>query len=593
MERFESVSKILYLRIASEELGLPEGSSPFAKSPNETDRSIYELALSAWLKLPGAYASRAARDSFPSDVRGTAAAIKLLRGQALSSDILGTAYESLLRNTFEKNDNQQYFTPRTVVEFMVSMIDLSDVLSVFDPACGSGGFLVAAAKMAKSLGNEDMRVCGIDVDERMSWLARANLAAHGVCTSDIECVNGAGTLGDLEYLENGLPEGGADVIFENPPFGSDMNDREVLDTFETGKGKASRRRSILFVERSLELLAYDGIMSVVLDDSVLNLPGNGDIREYMRRSAAILAVISLPDVTFMPYSTAKSSIVVLKKGAKQGDVFMAIPAQIGRRPNGEPLFDEAGSIASDLPEIIDQWNRWNRGEDIEGSICFTARLEDDLASRLDANYYHPSRKHSELALQNSAWTTSRLVDLFTFVADTVSLSSALEPNEQVTWVGLADVESSTGFYNPKTVRAGSIRSSVHRYFAGDLLFSRLRPELRKAFVAKEDGYCSSELLVMRPIDAGAILPEYAAEVLRSDLVFGQIVYKVTGIGRPRIGTKALKSVVLPVPPIDEQAQIVEDYKAALSKYQQACRRAEDEKRNALAALMESQEPTIG
>src|SRR5690606_34907868 len=103
------------------------------------------------------------------------------------------------------------------------------------------------------------------------------------------------------------------LILTNPPFGSDLTDRRALAGFRTGRGRNSRRRGVLFVERCIDLLAPDGRLVIVVDDSVLNSSSNRDLRQIIRQETVVEAVISLPDVTFMPYSTAKCSILVLRK----------------------------------------------------------------------------------------------------------------------------------------------------------------------------------------------------------------------------------------------------------------------------------------
>lgn len=594
MERFESVSKVLFMALYSKnnpEVLTGIDATPFEKSEGETDRSIYELGRALWVSIVRKTGLGVDGRSYPSDVKGTAEAIRLVRGHDLNSDVLGVAYEDLLKDTFEKNDNQQYFTPRQVVSLMVSMTDLSSVKAVLDPACGSGGFLVRAVKRAAKEGNTSLDAYGIDVDSRMAWLARTNLAAHGADCSHIAHVPRAGSLDDFEAIEYLLPPEGADVIFENPPFGSEVTDKDVLIRFATGREKQSRRRSVLFLERSLDLLSSGGTLAIVLDDSVLNLPGNADVRVLVRKCGAVRAIVSLPDVTFMPYSTAKSSVLLIEKGAEQGPVFMASAKEVGRRPNGDVLYDDAGNVLSDLTEIEAAWESWVNGMLPQSNLCYIAELEDDLGARLDANYYHPSKKRAVKALGSSKWPLKPLDELCDTVRASVSLST-FDPGEPVTWVGLAEIESSTGVYRPVVVRAGSIKSSVHTYREGDILYSRLRPELRKAVVAREDGYCSGELVVLRPKSGVDINTDYLAGVLRSDLTYGQIVYRVTGLGRPRISPKNLRRIMVPVPPPAEQRKAAKRYEGALDSYRKVCEEADSAKVSAYNKLLIAQEPII-
>ena len=129
-----------------------------------------------------------------------------------------------------------------------------------------------------------------------------------------------------------------------------------------------------------------------------------------------------------------------------------------------------------------------------------------------------------------------------------------------------------------------IKSNVRLYREGDILFSKLRPELRKSVLIRDDeneGFASSECLIFCTLEsaiddpdlaeeASKILPktkwqidkEYLAFLLRSDIIFGQIVYQITGVGRPRVNQSAILSLKIPLPPLSIQHEIVATYKMA-------------------------------
>src|SRR5205814_2120794 len=116
------------------------------------------------------------------------------------------------------------------------------------------------------------------------------------------------------------------------------------------------------------------------------------------------------------------------------------------------------------------------------------------------------------------------------------------PDEELTYLGLANIEAHTGACTPSVVRGSSLRSSVKRFAPGDVLFARMRPELRKVCLVPDglgEGFASAECLVLvpraDPATGGPLfLPELLALLLRSDLTFGQLVHLVVGIGRPRL-----------------------------------------------------------
>jgi type I restriction enzyme M protein len=590
MERFEALSKVLFTKIVDEReaAGLWNGSpakegEELVPGPGDGDRILYERARSIWNRAVSAYPKVFAGDRgrFPGDVAAVGRILRLLGDIDLtgtSADVKGPVYEELLRNTFEKNENQQYFTPRQVVEFMVAVCEPRLGERVCDPAAGSGGFLVGSLLwMAEhDASGGEPALTGADVDKRMAWVARINILMHGGDPRAVHHLDKAGALSAPKRLRNVLPGASYDLILTNPPFGSDLADPPALASFALGEGRSSRRRGALFVERCLDLLKPGGRLAIVLDDSVLNLPSNDDVRQLIRRRAVVEAVFSLPEVTFMPYSTAKSSILVLRRKAnpaeQQGPVFMADLEQVGNRPNGDPLYsdevDEDGNrrLLSDLPGALEAYRRFRHGSRFRPRAgeptVFVADLdryaEDPNSSRLDVFFHHPARSQAQTRLRQSSFPLRSLDEVVEL--DASASSPAREYGDSnIRWVGLAEIEAETGRFEVAQIPGDRIRSNAHRFQGGDVLFSRLRPKLRKVVLVPEDdegGFCSSELLVMRPGPDAPILPELLAYLLRSDLTYGQLIYQITGVGRPRVGARAVRQLKLPVPPAAEQQRLL-------------------------------------
>jgi type I restriction enzyme M protein len=629
VERFESVSKLLFVKMVDDRmvLGTWQGSGASSPSvlnwrPRDTPRSLYERARRLWLTATGgssALVLQGEQGAFPTDVEAVAKSLRLLQPynlDALGVDIKGAAYEELLRDTFEKNDNQQYFTPRHLMDFVVEMVDPSPSSVICDPAAGSGGFLVGALNyVANNHPGEAPRVAGVDVDERMAWVARINVFLHGGDPAAIGHLGGAGSLRPWKEIERFLPKHGFSAILTNPPFGSDMTNERALSQFETGKGRATRRRGVLFIERCLDLLEPGGLLAVVIDDSILNLGGNSDIRSIIRRQATVEAVISLPDVTFMPYSTAKSSVVLMRKKIAGQDatstVFMADVEYVGNRPNGDPLYKETVTVEgtrvlwSDLPEVTEAFRYYCVNGELPPELddnqnIFVADVDSYLGEvggdRLDVNFFHPTRSQAANTLDVSPVPALRLDELFQF-DNSVLNAAEMYPDAQVNWIGLGDVVAETGEYAVAHIPADRIKSAVHSYRGGDILMSKLRPKLRKiVFIphGDEGGLCSAELVVLRPLStpAAPFLPDYVSYILRSDLGFGQQVHQITGVGRPRVGVPALRGLRIPIPPLDTQRELLDELDAAFAEYQRLHAQAQSLREQAHQRLSKAYETSV-
>lgn len=605
VERFEAVSKLLFIKMVDERVvaGHWTGAPAYERSEVEwrdgdVARTVYERVRQLWMTITGGANARilqGSRGSFPDDVDAVSRAVRLMQSYRVDSvdvDVKGTAYEELLRDTFEKNDNQQYFTPRHLMDFMVSMVAPRPESTICDPACGSGGFLVGALNYcAQEYPDVPLpAVRGVDIDERMAWVARINVFLHGGDPTSVVHMPGAGSLRPLSQIQKVLPRRGFSTILTNPPFGSDMTDREGLDGLATGKGRPTRRRGVLFIERCLELLEPGGTLAVVIDDSILNLDGNQDVRAILRTQGIVEAVVSLPDVTFMPYSTAKSSIVLVSKRSEaknmQGPVFMADVENVGNRPNGDPLYQDVPAVdgvrplLSDLPAVLTAWKLYKEtgalsvdsgGYDGVFLADIDAYASEPGGDRLDVNFFHPTRVRAADILANSSFPSYELQQLYDF--DTTMVRVADEYGDStVQWIGLGEIVANSGEYEVLEVPGDRIKSNAHAFEGGDILISKLRPKLRKVVLippGHASGVCSAELVVLRRKDApvARVLDEYVAYLLRSDLGYGQQVYQITGVGRPRVGMTALRRLRVPVPPIDEQWRILRELNAAFIHYQ--------------------------
>ena len=147
-----------------------------------------------------------------------------------------------------------------------------------------------------------------------------------------------------------------------------------MNNFALGRGRASRRRGILFIEQAWNLLKENGTIAIIIDQGVLNSGSNLDVRQFILSHFKILAVIDLPDTAFMPYANVSSSILILQKVTgivEQPLTFFAKSQNIGRKSNGDDdlIYLDTGSshLNSDLPEILEQWKkyrmyRWHRSK---------------------------------------------------------------------------------------------------------------------------------------------------------------------------------------------------------------------------------------
>jgi predicted RNA methylase len=220
---------------------------------------------------------------------------------SVDHDYLGQLYEQFFRYT-GGNTIGQYFTPRHITRFMVDICQTAKDDKIIDPACGTGGFLIASIQRAYDelgLKYEDVisiiqkNLIGYESEPVTAALCVANMIWRGDGRTGIrknDCFSA------VDY-----PVGECQVALMNPPFPHKQTDVSPQ----------------AFVERALEALKNRGLLAVILPTSLLVKKDIGEWRATLLRSHTLQAVCQLPDELFQPYASATTSIVVLEKGVPQ------------------------------------------------------------------------------------------------------------------------------------------------------------------------------------------------------------------------------------------------------------------------------------
>ena len=138
---------------------------------------------------------------------------------SVSHDLLGNAYEYLLKNFAEESGKRagEFFTPRAVVRLLVQLLEPEEGESIYDPTCGSGGLLVEAVNQVRGQEQDPrtLRLYGQEVQATTAAIARMNLYLHEIETFNIKRGD---TLREPRFRD---PDGGLtsfDVVIANPPF---------------------------------------------------------------------------------------------------------------------------------------------------------------------------------------------------------------------------------------------------------------------------------------------------------------------------------------------------------------------------------------
>jgi type I restriction enzyme M protein len=369
-------------------------------------------------------------------------------------DAKGAAYQEIV-GTNLRGDKGQYFTPRGVVKLAVEMLDPQEHERVLDPACGTGGFLVATlGHMLKKFRDESgvkandetseeflsvtarlreyasRQVYGADFDQFLIKASQMNMVMAGDGAGHLYHLNSLefpkGHLTDLERARRDIPLGSVDVLLTNPPFGSDIpiTEPQILEQYDlaavwertedgnfrrTHKRQSSVAPEVLFIERCLRWLKPGGRMGIVLPDGILGNPAAEYIRWWILREAQVLASVDLPVEVFIVEANVNilTSLLFLRRktdeekmaealgGQREYPVFMAVAEKVGVDRRGNRLYKRR----PDGEEIIEERTHTERVRKGDGWEVKTLRrkekiVDDDLPVIAD-KYREFRREHGQ------------------------------------------------------------------------------------------------------------------------------------------------------------------------------------------------------
>lgn len=239
---------------------------------------------------------------------------------------LSQVYEDLLLKMGEKNsDGGQFFTPREVIRAMVQTLDPEPGKSVYDPCCGTGGFLaIAYEHIRRGLGQN---ITGTDLDtlkhdtffgrekENLVFpIALANLILHGIDQPNIWHGNTLTQRATYGALFEHAPKT-FDYILTNPPFGGkEGKDAQKNYPFETSATQ------VLFLQEIIASLSEGGSCAMVLDEGLLFRTNESAFVETKRKlvdECDLWAIVSMPGGVFSTAGAGvKTNLLFFTKGRK-------------------------------------------------------------------------------------------------------------------------------------------------------------------------------------------------------------------------------------------------------------------------------------
>ena len=273
----------------------------------------------------------------------------------------GDIYEQILNDLQNAGNAGEYYTPRAVTAFMADRIDPKPGEILFDPACGTGGFLTCAIRhmrerYIKTPEDERTMQQALRATEKKQlphMLCVTNMLLHGI--DDPSFVRHDNTLARpyISYTKSDR----VNIVLTNPPFGGKEEDG-IESNFP--KHFQTRETADLFLALIVRILKPDGRAAMVLPDG--SLFGEGvktRLKEHLLEQCNLHTIVRLPNSVFKPYASIGTNLLFFEKGSATKEIWF-YEHQV---PEGQKAYSMTKPIRFEhLKPCIDWWDKREENE---------------------------------------------------------------------------------------------------------------------------------------------------------------------------------------------------------------------------------------
>lgn len=478
-------------------------------------------------------------------------------------DIFGDTYEYLLSKLSQAGTSGQFRTPRHIIEFLVAVIAPKKGETILDPAVGTAGFLVKAFEYLRReytspeqlasggafdqlSGKEhsflyEHTFSGFDSDEDMIKFGMMNLYLHGLQNAKLVRQN---TLTDTAGSRDKY-----DVILANPPFSGKIDRDSVAEELQMNTGATE----VLFLRYMMRHLTDNGRAGVIVPEGVLfnASGGHAKIRDMLLQNG-LWCVVSLPSGVFNPYAGVKTSIIFFDKSrAEKAEVLFAKVEN-----DGYSLSAQRKPIKkNDLPDILTDIERYQKGELIQlpqAHVVPYALIRESKDLNLNGDRYKITD-----SIQDTQYGTITLGE----VVDIIGGGTPSKKNDgfyegTIRWATVRDMSnlyiSDTEFH----INEKAVKESATNIIPANNVIIATRVGLGKVSWLMNDTAINQDLKALIPKDENLLDKKYLMRILMS--LAPKIIASGSGATVKGVTLDYIKSLRIPLPPINIQKKIVEE-----------------------------------
>ncbi|WP_226646921.1 N-6 DNA methylase [Microbulbifer variabilis] len=253
----------------------------------------------------------------------------------LDADVYPKLFQNIINHFFLEDFNflPEHFSSPEIGKLMVELLKPSAGQKIYDPVCGTGGFLTSVISYLKNKGEnpENIQILGREVNDKICRIARLNMMVHGVDISSIEFDD------TLHSFYSDTDNRKFDVILADPPFSLKTKDLVGYQNNYGFKYKgllpSNGRADFAFILHALDSINENGVIAIMIPEGVLFRGGaEGNLRRLLVENGNIDAVISLPQNSLRGTSV-KAYILIMRESKPKSDIFFLDTDSVSTRKN--------------------------------------------------------------------------------------------------------------------------------------------------------------------------------------------------------------------------------------------------------------------
>lgn len=491
----------------------------------------------------------------------------------VDSDVKGDAFEYFLKaSTSTKNDLGEYFTPRHIVKTMVRLVNPQIGEKIYDPFCGTGGFLIESFRyiynnMARTDANlallRENTVYGNEITNT-ARITKMNMILAGDGHSNIEMKDSLANPvdGTETYMDESgkIHHRGFDIVLANMPYSQKTKYGSLYDLPSTNGDSICVQHCM----KAINSAAPNGRMALVVPEGFLFRKDLTKTREYLLDHCQLQSIISLPQGVFLPYTGVKTDIIYATKvnqkvkSSEKKKTFWYFDV----KSDGYTLDNHRRKL--DSPSDLSKYEEYRKLDEDQANDMLKVGFEVIPLSKVRQNssILVGSRYRTQTE-KNTKYPLISLSDENYFQICSGGTPSSTVPeywNGDINWITLADLPADDFVTEirttQRTISEQGLNNSNAKLLPKNTVVVSTRATIGRVGIARTELATNQgfkNIIVRRPDE---ILPEYVAYILTSQTDF--MMHLASGATFKEISKENFCTIQIPLLPIEQQRQLVLD-----------------------------------